>query len=85
MVVTDRTVLGGTPVFRGTRIPVHDIAAMLANGDTWQELRRSYPTLTREQIELAPVYAKAYPLRGRPRRHRPGNRLQLVSSKKVRL
>jgi hypothetical protein len=28
----------------------------------------SYPRLTAEMIRLAPVYAAAYPLRGRPRR-----------------
>jgi uncharacterized protein (DUF433 family) len=82
MVITDRNIMGGVPVFKGTRIPVHDIAAMLANGDRVQELRRAYPTLSREQLELAPIYAKAYPLRGRPRR-RPWKQLQLVSSKKV--
>jgi uncharacterized protein (DUF433 family) len=84
MVITSQDILGGAPVFRGTRIPVHDIAAMLANGDSLEELTRAYPTLKREQLELAPVYAKAYPLRGRPRR-RPGNRLQRVSSKKISL
>jgi hypothetical protein len=55
---------------------------MLANGDSVQELRRAYPALSREQIELAPLYAKAYPLRGRPRR-RPWQRLQQVSLKKI--
>ena len=82
MVIKDRKILGGAPVFKGTRIPVHDIAAMLANGDSWGELKRAYPTLSREQIELAPIYAKAYPLRGRPRRQ-PCARLELVSSKKI--
>jgi uncharacterized protein (DUF433 family) len=83
MVVGDRNVLGGAPVFRGPRIPVHDIAAMLTNGDSVQELRRAYPALNREQIELAPLYAKAYPLRGRPRGH-AWQRLQRVTSKKIR-
>jgi uncharacterized protein (DUF433 family) len=82
MVVRDRNILGGAAVFGGTRVPVHDIAAMLANGDSVQELRRAYPALSREQIELAPLYAKAYPLRGRPRR-RPWQRLQRVSLKKI--
>lgn len=84
MVVKDRKVLGGAPVFKGTRIPVHDIAAMLTNGDSWQDLKRAYPRLTREQIELAAVYAKAYPPRGRPRRKSWGD-LKLVSSKRMKL
>ena len=67
MVVQDRKVLGGAPVYKGTRIAVHDIAAMLANGESWQDLKKAYPRLTRGQIELAPLYAKAHPRRGRPR------------------
>jgi len=67
MVGSDPNILGGTPVFKGTDIPVHDIAAMLANGDSWRELKKAYPRLTREHIELAPLFAKAYPRRGRPR------------------
>jgi uncharacterized protein (DUF433 family) len=55
-------------VFRGTRVPVHMIADFLTQGSTPAELIESYPRLTAEMIRLAPVYAAAYPLRGRPRR-----------------
>jgi uncharacterized protein (DUF433 family) len=68
LVVTDPEILGGDPVFRGTRVPVHMIAELVAQGSTPAELRESYPRLTAEMIRLAPVYAAAYPLRGRPRR-----------------
>jgi len=61
-------VLGGTPVFKGTRIPVHDIAEMLANGDSPAAIARAYPRLAKDRIRLAAVYASAYPRRGRPRR-----------------
>ena len=84
MVAQQPDILGGAPIFRGTRIPVHDIAAMLANGDSPEELTGAYPTLNREQIELAPIYAKAYPLRGRPRR-RSFPRLRRVCSKRIGL
>jgi uncharacterized protein (DUF433 family) len=60
-------VLGGTPVFRGTRIPVHDIADMLSNGDDASAIVRAYPQLDKERVRLAPIYALAYPRRGRPR------------------
>lgn len=69
LVVSDPDILGGAPVFRGTRIPVHQIAAMLAQGSTAQNLREAYPRLTAAMIELAPIYAAAYPQRGRPRAH----------------
>ena len=66
MIVSDPDVMKGTPVYRGTRIPVHAIAGMLAQGATLQEILEGYPALTRENVELAPVYAKAFPRRGRP-------------------
>jgi uncharacterized protein (DUF433 family) len=68
MVAIDKDVLSGTPCFRGTRIPVHAIAAMIANGDRKSAVLRAYPRLTPEQIDLAVRYADAYPRRGRPRR-----------------
>ena len=67
LVVVDPDILGGEPVFRGTRVPVHPIAAEFANGATAAELRQAYPRLTAEMVQLAPLYAAAYPPRGRPR------------------
>jgi uncharacterized protein (DUF433 family) len=67
LVSVDPDVMGGDPVFRGTRIPVHMIAAMLEQGDTEAGLLEGYPRLTPEMIRLAPLYAAAYPLQGRPR------------------
>jgi uncharacterized protein (DUF433 family) len=76
MVVEDPEILGGTPVVRGTRVPVHDIAASLDAGRTAEEVRAAYPSLTDEAVELAKVYAMANPLRGRPsRRDRPDMRV----------
>lgn len=60
-------VLGGTPVFKGTRIPVHDIADMLANGDEPAAIMRAYPQLDQDRVRLAAIYATAHPRRGRPR------------------
>jgi uncharacterized protein (DUF433 family) len=68
LVVSDREILGGDPVFRGTRVPVHMIAELVAQGSTPVQLTEGYPRLTAEMIRLAPIYAAAYPLRGRPRR-----------------
>jgi uncharacterized protein (DUF433 family) len=67
LVVSDPDIMGGEPVFRGTRVPVHMIAAQLTQGSAPAELLAAYPRLTAEMIRLAPVYAAAYPLRGRPR------------------
>ena len=74
MVETDDNVLGGAPCYKGTRIPVHDIAAMLANGDSVAALQAGYPRLTEAQISAAPIYAEAYPRRGRRRSVSPPRR-----------
>jgi hypothetical protein len=37
------------------------------DGATEEQLKEGYPRLTRQMIRLAPLYAAAYPLRGRPR------------------
>jgi uncharacterized protein (DUF433 family) len=63
VVVTDPEILGGDPVFRGTRVPVHLIAAMLDQGSTVADILKAYPRVTAEMIQFAPVYAWAYPLR----------------------
>ena len=67
LVVTDPDILGGDPVFRGTRVPVRAIAAQLESGEAEAGLRQAYPRLTTEMVRLAPLYAAAYPARGRPR------------------
>jgi uncharacterized protein (DUF433 family) len=68
LVVSGPEILGGDPVFRGTRVPVHLIAELVAQGAEPAELIEGYPRLTAEMIRLAPIFAAAYPLRGRPRK-----------------
>jgi uncharacterized protein (DUF433 family) len=67
LVATDPDVLGGTPVIRGTRVPVHDVAASAAAGVRTDLILAAYPALDVEKIELAMIYAEANPARGRPR------------------
>jgi uncharacterized protein (DUF433 family) len=67
LVVSDPEIMGGEPVFRGTRVPVHLIATLAGQGETEADLLKAYPRLTAELIQLACLYAAAYPLRGRPR------------------
>jgi uncharacterized protein (DUF433 family) len=69
-VMEDPEILGGTPVIKGTRVPVYDVAASAAAGVPLRQLQEAYPSLTRELIELAILYAKATPPRGRPRQAR---------------
>lgn len=83
-VVTNNDILDGTPCFKGTRIPVHDIADMVANGDTIPDLLEAYPALTKDKIESATVYASAYPRRGRPRKVAGWEKKKLLSSSKIK-
>lgn len=47
----------GQACIKGTRIPVHQIVHMLANGDTIEELLKEYPSITREDISACLDYA----------------------------
>ena len=66
MTVSDPEILHGTPVYRGTRIPVELVADMLNDGTSVEEILEGYPALDRNKIELAPLYVRAFPRRGRP-------------------
>jgi uncharacterized protein (DUF433 family) len=43
-------VLGGTPVFTGTRVPIRNLIDYLAAGETIDEFLDDFPTVTRQQV-----------------------------------
>lgn len=53
----DPNVLGGAPVFAGTRVPVRILLEHFEAGDNLDDFLENYPSVTREQgiqlIELA--------------------------------
>ena len=53
----DPQVCHGQACVKGTRIPVHQIVRMLANGDTVDDLLAEYPSLTRADIMACLDYA----------------------------
>ena len=53
----DPKICHGQACIKGTRIPVHQILHMLANGDTIEELLEEYPSVTREDILACIEYA----------------------------
>lgn len=55
----DPGVCHGQACVKGTRIPVHQIVRMLANGDTVEDLLEDYPSMTREDILACLEYAAA--------------------------
>lgn len=50
VVQVDPEVLGGTPVFRGTRVPVKNLLDYLAAGDTLEQFLDDFPTVERHQV-----------------------------------
>ena len=65
-VLTDESVLGGEPVFDGTRLSVRMIGRMLSDGLV-QEVREDHPYLSNQDLEFAELYLRAFPRQGRPR------------------
>ncbi|MEP6716808.1 MAG: DUF433 domain-containing protein, partial [Terriglobia bacterium] len=79
----DPEILSGTPTISGTRVPVYDVAASVAASNPMERILSSYPSLNREQVELAALFAEANPLRGRPRqRIAPPSAMKVVSSRR---
>jgi uncharacterized protein (DUF433 family) len=56
-IAIDPNVCHGQACVKGTRIPVHQIVRMLANGDTVDQLLAEYPSLSREDIMACLDYA----------------------------
>ena len=50
IIVRDPEVLGGRPVFRGTRVPVDTLFDNLADGLTVDEILAAHPTLDRADV-----------------------------------
>lgn len=67
-IVEDPEVMGGLPVFAGTRVPIESVLGSRAAGMNERRLLSAYPFLTPETIEDAEVYLQVHPRRGRPRR-----------------
>lgn len=56
----DPNICHGQPHVKGTRIPVAQLVAMLANGDTIEDLLTDYPSLEREDIVACLDYSAAF-------------------------
>lgn len=47
---SDPEVMGGTPVFTGTRVPIQNLVDYLEGGDTIDEFLAGFPMVRREQV-----------------------------------
>lgn len=49
LIVSSPDILGGTPVFAGTRVPIKNLTDYLEAGDTLGEFLEDFPSVSREQ------------------------------------
>ena len=59
VIVRNPEILGGTPVFRGTRVPFQALLDYLEGGETLDEFLDDFPTVTREAAVSALELAKS--------------------------
>jgi uncharacterized protein (DUF433 family) len=53
VVHSDPEILGGTPVFVGTRVPLQNLIDYLAAGDSLDEFLEQFPSVSRAQAQAA--------------------------------
>lgn len=58
--------MGGAPVLRGTRVPVRTLARLIEGGESRAALKEDYPHIPEEAYEVAALWARGNPRRGRP-------------------
>jgi uncharacterized protein (DUF433 family) len=47
---SDPEIMGGTPVFTGTRVPVQNLVDYLEGGESINDFLSGFPTVKREQV-----------------------------------
>jgi uncharacterized protein (DUF433 family) len=67
-IVSQPEILGGEPVFAGTRIPLSHIAGLLRKKTSVADLHEDYPTLSPLDFEFAAMVARMKPNPGRRRK-----------------
>jgi uncharacterized protein (DUF433 family) len=58
--------MGNTPVIRGTRVPVRTLAQLVEGGESRDALKEDYPHIPEEAYDVAVLWARGNPQRGRP-------------------
>jgi uncharacterized protein (DUF433 family) len=57
-IIRDPEIMHGTPVFRGTRVPVQTLFDYLEGGETLEDFLAGFPTVSRELVLQALEEAK---------------------------
>jgi uncharacterized protein (DUF433 family) len=87
-ITSDRGIMGGLPVFKGTRVPIAFVLESIDRGFGLDDLREAYPFITAELIEHAKVYVASHPRPvGRPRDDQDAWRAEMlpISTRRVPL
>jgi uncharacterized protein (DUF433 family) len=50
IVTSSKDVMGGTPVFAGTRVPIQTLTDYLKAGETIDDFLEGFPTVSRKQV-----------------------------------
>ncbi len=62
-IISEKGILGGTPVFRGTRVPVSALFENLSAGLTIDEFLENFPTVSRKQaLEILESFKRSVSL-----------------------
>jgi len=60
VIISDKEIMGGTPVFRGTRVPASFLFNYLEHGQSIDEFIASYPSVNIEQAKEAVRQAEQF-------------------------
>jgi uncharacterized protein (DUF433 family) len=58
-ITRDPQICGGEPVIKGTRVTLRTVLASLADGDSLEQIREAFPTLTPEDVRAVIAFAAA--------------------------
>ena len=64
LITVDADILGGTPVFKGTRVPVKSLSDYLENNYTLDEFLKCFPSVTRALACRVNADSRLMPQRG---------------------
>ncbi len=51
LINVDKEILGGTPVFMGTRVPIKNLFDYLEEGEAVSEFLKDFPTVKKKQVD----------------------------------
>jgi uncharacterized protein (DUF433 family) len=85
VIVRDPEIMGGTPVFCGTRVPIQTLLDYIATGETIDDFLEGFPSVSREQVVAFLDEAKNVPVKPSMRPRYTLDELLSASDPKVAL